>query len=538
MALFENIFGTQPDRGRYKPKDFKPRPFRKPGRLERNDPAAMRAYEEEKRAYEEDVKASIADTEKTLGADWRKRAFEKSRAEESKRAQEALSERAAVNRNLSRTGAVLPPKSALMKEAEDGEGMVEREGKEMVDLPEGGKASVDTIKRLYDIKAKQQAEKTAKEEAFGRNIEKRYAAAYEANKKRYEEELASRGFTPPKTREEENAYNAIRMEEFRLNRLARESADREEKVAVDKYRDYKRAAREARKNKDYQSAADFDVKAENVNRTVGGDITNVTARRRFLQDKENEKLKNELQGRYEKRRIALQIQTSANPEARDFRPKSTAAPIGVGTDSLSYEQRPQVRDATEQPFGLVPPTSEDRGVDFGSISPANVRGAEVVEESPAPVAPKDQPFRPPTSANQTEEDILPGISQMPPVPRDPNETPQEHNARVLEEYERSVILPSFGEDVQGAFLSAKQLNEQEKELFSIRFTSPENRAKYKEVAEKAKEQHDILKSEIDKLRKNSRNIKDFPFDSPQRKLNDQKIATLRKQLGFFAKRLY
>lgn len=73
MAIFENMFGTQPDRREYKPKVFRPKPFRKPDRIERNDPAAMRAYEEEKKAYEEDMQASIADTKKRYGKDWRKK---------------------------------------------------------------------------------------------------------------------------------------------------------------------------------------------------------------------------------------------------------------------------------------------------------------------------------------------------------------------------------------------------------------------------------------------------------------------------------
>lgn len=531
MALFENIFGTRPAGRGEAPKEFKPRPFRKPGRLERNDPAAMRAYEEEKKAYEDDMQASIADTEKLLGKEWRKRAFERSRAEEPKRAQEALAERAAVNRNIRPADAELPP----MPEEDV-------KGGEMVDLPGGGKASADTIRMLYKKKGERQAEKEAKETAFGRNIEARYAAAYEANKKRYEEELASRGFTTPKTREEESKFNAERMADFRFQLSEKENARRAESYVAQQYNDLKRAAMDARAKKRYEAAIELDQKANAINEAVGGNITNVTARRKFFEDMANQAIKDELQKRAEDRIAIRTKQTSANPEAVDFRPKSTGAPIGVGTESLSYDQRPQVGGATDQPFGLVPPTTTDQGVSFEAISPANVRGAEVQPETPrttaTPATPTQQPFNPPTSATQTEEDILPGISQMPVVPRDPNETPAQHNARVLEEYENSVIIPSLSQEVQSAFLSAKELNEQEKVLFSQRFTSPENRRRYNEIAKKAKEQHDILKSEIDALRKKSRNLAEYPFDSPQRKLNDQKIATLRKQLGFFAKRLY
>jgi hypothetical protein len=507
MALFENIFGTRPlRRGEFRPESFRPAPFRKPGRLEGDDPEAREAYEEEKRAYEEDMRASMADTEGLLGKEWRKRAFEKSKAEEPRRAQQALAETAAANRGLRETE--LPP----MPEED-------AEGDEMVDLPGGGKASADTIRMLYKKKGERQAEKEAKETAFGRNIEARYAAAYEANKKRYEEELASRGFTPPKTREEENVYNRLRMEDFRLARQAREKQDTEEKLAVQAYRDYKAAAREARRRKDFEAAAGFDAKAEEENISAGGTLENASARRKHFQDIGMLKLRDELEARAADRREAMKKQTGANE-------------VAISTAEPPIEP-PSSPPQTEPP--ITPPEK-----------PTEIPPFEDVIDLPEPNIPKPksaptQPFRPPTSKDRTPEDTLPGISSMPPIPMPPNATPAErkaHNAKVLDQYEKNIILPSLSEEVQSAFLNAKELNEQEKELFSRRFISPDIMKRYKEVSKQAKEQHGILKSEIDALRKNSRNLAGYPLGSPQRKLNAQKIATLRKQLGFFAKRLY
>ena len=486
MALFENMFGTRPAGRGESPKEFKPKPFRKPGRLERNDPAAMRAYEEEKKAYEEDMQASIADTERLFGKEWRKRASEKSKAEKPQKAQEALAERAAINRSLR------PPDGAVTK----------------TQTPQTGVS----------------------------NLAKRF----EASRKRYEEELSARGFTPPQTREEESRFNAERMADFRYQLAEKENARRAETYITKEYSDLKRAANEARANKQYGAAVAFERQANDINEAVGGNITNSEARRRFFDNQANQAIREELQRRAEERRVVTQKQTSANPEAGDFRPKATGAPIGVGTEVLTYAQKPKVGGAMEQSFGMVPPSSQDQGVDFKAISAANV-GDEAIatEEVTAPsrqAAPSE--FKPPTSKSLKEEDILPGISQMPPVVRESSETPKQYNDRVLQEYENNVILPSFSEEVQGAFLNAKELNAQEKDLFAKRFASPENKRKHKEIEKQAKEQHKILKSEIDALRKNSRNLAEFPLGSQQRKLNDQKIATLRKQLGFFARRLY
>jgi hypothetical protein len=318
MALFENIFGTRPAGRGEAPKEFKPAPFRKPGRLERNDPAAMRAYEEEKKAYEEDVQASIADTEKVLGKEWRKRAFERSRAEEPKRAQEALAERAAVNRNIRPADAELPP----MPEEDV-------KGGEMVDLPGGGKASADTIRMLYKKKGERQAEKEAKETAFGRNIEARYAAAYEANRKRYEEELASRGFTPPKTREEESKFNAERMADFRREIKKREDSQKVGESFAREYRDLKRAANEARSSRKYKDAIALDKEAEALNEKYGQSLGNSTQRQRYFNQRATDEIRANREAATAARRKIRETQTGANEAATESdatTPQPTAQP--------------------------------------------------------------------------------------------------------------------------------------------------------------------------------------------------------------------
>jgi hypothetical protein len=144
----------------------------------------------------------------------------------------------------------------------------------------------------------------------------------------------------------------------------------------------------------------------------------------------------------------------------------------------------------------------------------------------------------PSSKDQNIEDVLPGISNMPVVTRNPNETPAQHNARVNEEYSNNVIIPSLDETTQNSLKSAIELNKQKDELFKKRFVSKENARQYKDVSDKLEKDQDVLKKTIDKLRSEKRNMSKYPMNSKERQFLDLQIATLQNQLGFFAKRLY
>jgi hypothetical protein len=136
--------------------------------------------------------------------------------------------------------------------------------------------------------------------------------------KRYEDELASRGMTTPKTREEERQFNRIRMEDFRLSRAARQSAERAEKSALADYNNIKRAERAARRQGDYTLAARLASDAEDINDLVGGDIRNRSATKRFFTDQANQQLSNEIRARIAARQSLMKKKTSANPEAASF----------------------------------------------------------------------------------------------------------------------------------------------------------------------------------------------------------------------------
>jgi hypothetical protein len=86
----------------------------------------------------EDMELSKMHTARTLGADWRERAAETLRREEPARAQQALDERAAINRRMQ--GSPLP--SPLQKDV----------SKTVVNLPGGGKVKfgINTLANMRD----------------------------------------------------------------------------------------------------------------------------------------------------------------------------------------------------------------------------------------------------------------------------------------------------------------------------------------------------------------------------------------------------
>lgn len=442
--------------------------------------------------------------------------------EESQAAREALAGRAEANR---RAAATLP--SPLEKDVTRTE----------LELPGGGRVKFGnkTLAQMRGFEAKAQEEKAAQQAKVAAAQEGMYRRWYDAAQKRYDEELASRGLVAPKTRAEEAEFNKARMAEFRLQTGAKERAAAAEKSAVSDYRDFKRAAKEARKNKDFATATIYEERARKINEGAGGDITNVTARRRVFEDKERENLKLQLEALAQTRREARAKQNSANPEATidfassGFTEKTPFIPSLNWTGILSEEPAPFQRDTGPQREPRIP----EKGA-----------AKQPPREIPVPPPKPELPFFPPpepftqiplTSTQQTQDDILPGISEMPKVEPLPDETPSQYNQRVIQEYTNSVIVPSFDQEVQSAFTSAVDLNEQERALFRRRLISKEAREQYDEVAAKAKEQHDVLKNAIDDLRK-ERNK--FPINSRERVFKDQQIETLRSQLGFFAKRLY
>jgi hypothetical protein len=232
-------------------------------------------------------------------------------------------------------------------------------------------------------------------------------------KKRYANELAERGLrnpmeaaTPQERRQIEEENSRERMGDFRFAIGAKERAARAERQLVSQYRDFKEAAKQARKEKRFADAAVDERKAFELNEKVGGNIQSVTNRRKILEQNEMDIVREELQKRANLRIKAREKQTTANPEAasydrEDFTPKSTAAPIGVGTESLEYGQRPSRADATQQPFGMVPPQTVDRGVDFGNLSEANIP-----QEKPRPKTPT-KPTKPTKVTTDDGSAILP-----------------------------------------------------------------------------------------------------------------------------------
>jgi hypothetical protein len=433
----------------------------------------------------ENMELSKMHTERTIGADWRERAAETLRREEPARAQQALDERRAINKAMN------PAEITIPKKAD-----------EWQNIPGGGKIkigekSLANIRKFEEDKAKETQAREARQNKFTYALSKQIK---DTLKKRYEDELMSRGFTPPKTREEENLYNRQRMEEFELSRQARSDAEETEKRAVQEYSALKNAAREAKRNGDYTSAGYLQNQANEVNDAAGGNIQNQSARKRFFADEANKTLMNELNARSDARKALIKKQTTPNPEADS------------GT-------------ASAPPQPVSPPV------------PASVPAPPVPAPATKPASRSATPNKPlpaaPSSKDQNIEDVLPGISNMPVVTRNPKETPAQHNARVQEEYTNNVIIPSYDETTQNALRSAIKLNKKKDELFGSKFKNPQIAREYNAIDRKVTQDKDVLKKTIDKLRAEKRNISKYPMNSKERQFLDLQIATLQNQLGFF-----
>lgn len=418
---------------------------------------------------------------RTLGSDWRERLKDKDPNKE----QNALD--AFVARNKT------PQYESPLQEAVT---------KTKIKTPTGGTVQygIDTLARMRDRESQNKEQEVKRKELFNTSLASMQQNAANTLKKRYEDELASRGFAPPQNRQEQEAIDRARMEDFRAARKTNIAAEMAEKTALTDYSNYKKAANQARLNKDFGAVALYESEASKINNSVGGDIKNVTARRSFFKDQANKDLMREVNTRIEDRKQKTQKQTTSNPEASSFIRQSTNAPIGVGYDSLSYESRAKPLDSTEQPFGLVPPSSQDYGVDFSGISPYNL-----------------------TQSNASE----------PRLQRNQNESESQYNSRVIQEYNKNVIIPSFDKKTQDAIVSAMELNKQEPELFKQRLATQENLKKYNEVSAKLKADRKVIVKTMNELKPKLRNYNKYPTNSKERAFLEKQFGTLRKQLGFF-----
>jgi hypothetical protein len=207
-------------------------------------------------------------------------------------------------------------------------------------------------------------------------------------KKLYEQNLAERGLRNPASgantaerRRIQEENDRERMADFRTAISARERAARSEGELVRDYRNYKKSARKARGAGDAQAAVEYERQASRINEMVGGNISNVAARRRVLEEGARNTVQRELQTRANLRREINAKRTTANPEASMF---DMTEPSG---------------DAMSQPLGLVSPSTAG-GIGFGAISESNAPTAPTTSVAPpttpavgeASVTPPTNPF--------------------------------------------------------------------------------------------------------------------------------------------------
>jgi hypothetical protein len=478
-----------------------------------------------KLSEKEKMRLSKMHTEKTIGSDWRERGAEALRMGEAERAQQALNERSAINKSTTPADIYIPKKAD-----------------EWQNIPGGGKVKIGekTLANMRKFEEDKARETQAREAKQNEKIDAYAREKYGTLQKRYEDELASRGFTPPKTRQEEEAITRAKMDEFRVVSEARNLAKEKLNTSQKDYKYYNSLAAQAMASGNAKQAEDLMRAAQ----ATGGSIKNYSARSKFLEDQEMSKAKALISEKTKARIAKMQAQNTSNPEASSFTPTnlemsvSGTAPFGVGSAIPSYQlpyQKPS--GPTEQPFGMTTPAMVDSGVDFSSISPYNAAETRITETTSEAVSPTTRGVMPTakTSKDQSIEDVFPGISNMPVVQRNPKETPAQHNTRVQEEYTNNVIIPSFDDATQNALQSAIDLNKQKDELFGVRLTSQENIKKYKDISGRLNKEQDVLKKTRDKLRSEKRNLSKYPMNSKERQFLDLQIATLQNQLSFLGK---
>jgi hypothetical protein len=377
----------------------------------------LRALEkEEERKAKENMRLSKQDTERLLGKNWREREAAKRATPQyrASKAQEALEERAAVNRSL------LPPSAYAP---------LPKEGETEVDLPGGGKATfgAETLRNIRAAREVPEQQKAEGRRKVGESINRMYAEAYERNKQRYEQELADRGLRSPlqakspeerRRIEEENSREM--MADFRTAISARERAARAENQLARDYRDYRKSALEARRAGDAQSAVEYERRASNINEMVGGNISNVTARRRVLEEGARSAVQRELQARANLRREINAKRTTANPEGGMFE-----------------MTQPATRNVWTQPFDLTAPAPTGATAETAPITEPTY--APTTTPTPTPATPEVPEIKPQGIVEELESVGEP--KRPPSKPSRPKASPRTESAiKARTENERKAVL--------------------------------------------------------------------------------------------------
>lgn len=325
----------------------------------------------------EKMKLSKMHTARTLGADWRERAVERSKAEEPARARQALAERAATNRRLAPRELKLPTKAD-----------------EEIDIPGGGKVKIgaETLKRMQGFE-KQRSEAKAAEDIKKQNII--YAAqerASNALRQRYEDELASRGFAPPKTRQEQEAIDRARMDEFKAISAARQAASERSQVAQKEYRQYNQLAKIALATGDIARAEELRKLADET----GGFIKNSSARNRFIENQEMAKARAAIGAKVEARKAKMQAQNTSNPEASIGGYRDFVAGVNQESPFLTYQNIAGIYGKGANPFSKYakkPKVSKTPEIGYSqpkSPKTAETRQAEITQEEWDTLTPEEK----------------------------------------------------------------------------------------------------------------------------------------------------
>ncbi len=380
----------------------------------------------------EKMKLSKMHTARTLGADWRERGAERMKAEEPARAQQALAERAAANRKTQYES----PLQETVTKAE-------------IDLPGGGKVKygIDTLARMRDFETKQAEEKAALQAKREGALSAMRQKAGTALRQRYEDELASRGFAPPKTRQDQEAIDRARMDEFRTISDAKEIAREKSNTALKDYKYFDALAKQAAVSGRTKEAEDLAEMA----RETGGLIKNSSARRKFIEDQEMNKARALISEKTKARISKTQAQNTSNPEAtvsgyRDF-----------------------VAGVNQEPLSTPPPTlyqvfagKYGKGASGRYVKPEGPTARSIKEKSKAKAETKVKEESTPLSA---------GIKKLQEQEAAKN---LESNKKKIQEYEREIDALSnpstrpIGSELPFRSKTLRELKRDENRIIEIR----------------------------------------------------------------------
>jgi len=380
----------------------------------------------------EKMKLSKMHTARTLGADWREKGAERMKAEEPARAQQALAERAAANRKTQYES----PLQETVTKAE-------------IDLPGGGKVKygIDTLARMRDFETKQAEEKAALQAKREGALSAMRQKAGTALRQRYEDELASRGFAPPKTRQDQEAIDRARMDEFRTISDAKEIAREKSNTALKDYKYFDALAKQAAVSGRTKEAEDLAEMA----RETGGLIKNSSARRKFIEDQEMNKARALISEKTKARISKTQAQNTSNPEAtvsgyRDF-----------------------VAGVNQEPLSTPPPTlyqvfagKYGKGASGRYVKPEGPTARSIKEKSKAKAETKVKEESTPLSA---------GIKKLQEQEAAKN---LESNKKKIQEYEREIDALSnpstrpIGSELPFRSKTLRELKRDENRIIEIR----------------------------------------------------------------------